>query len=72
MLATDFNNIAFEKNAEKLIEEAKAGEFEAVFVVQPTSIKQFENVSLAEKVMPQKSTFFYPKLLSGLVFNKLG
>jgi len=72
ILATDLDNISFEKNAEKLIELTGAGEFEAVFFVQPASIKQFENVSLAGEAMPQKSTFFYPKLLSGLVFYKLG
>jgi uncharacterized protein (DUF1015 family) len=42
-----------------------------VFFMNPTRIEQVEAVAAAGLVMPQKSTYFYPKLLSGLVLNKL-
>lgn len=43
----------------------------ATFLVRPPSIAEVEAVCLAGETMPQKSTYFYPKLLSGLVFRCL-
>jgi uncharacterized protein (DUF1015 family) len=37
--------------------------------MNPTPVEQVIAVSDADDVMPQKSTFFYPKLASGMVFN---
>lgn len=42
---------------------------DAAFVLRPTRMDQMREVSLAGEVMPQKSTYFYPKLLSGLVMR---
>ncbi|MBI5344983.1 MAG: DUF1015 domain-containing protein [Deltaproteobacteria bacterium] len=44
-------------------------EAQAVFLLNPTRIEQVKAVAEAGLVMPQKSTYFYPKLLSGLVIN---
>ena len=41
------------------------------FFMNPTTVKQVKDVSLAGEKMPQKSTYFYPKLLTGLVLNKM-
>jgi len=41
------------------------------FLMNATKLKQIEAVSEIGEKMPQKSTFFYPKLLTGLVFNEL-
>ena len=48
----------------------EAGLFDLAFFINPTPIGQVR--SLAEKGirLPQKATYFYPKLLSGLVINK--
>lgn len=46
------------------------GNCQMAFFVNPTSVKQVKEVSLAGEKMPQKSTYFYPKLLTGLVINK--
>jgi len=40
-------------------------------IVPATPMKAIENIALAGQVMPQKSTYFYPKLLSGIVINPL-
>jgi uncharacterized protein (DUF1015 family) len=40
-------------------------------IVQPTPLEAVLAVSKAGEVMPQKSTFFYPKLATGLVINPL-
>jgi len=47
------------------------GMAQIAFVVSPTKIAQVRAVAKAGQTMPQKSTFFYPKLLSGLVLNKM-
>lgn len=44
---------------------------QAGFVVKPTTVQQVLDVSASGEVMPQKSTFFYPKLMTGLLFNPL-
>ena len=44
---------------------------DAAFIVAPTRMEQLRAVALAGETMPQKSTYFYPKLLSGLLFNSL-
>ncbi len=49
---------------------AKA-EREIAFLLEPTTIQQVADVAFSGGVMPQKSTDFYPKLLSGLTIYKL-
>ncbi len=44
-----------------------AGEAQLAFLVRATPLEQVRTVALAQRVMPQKSTYFFPKLLSGLV-----
>jgi uncharacterized protein (DUF1015 family) len=45
------------------------GEAAAAILVRPTPLEQLAEVATAGDVMPQKSTYFYPKLLTGMVFN---
>ena len=47
------------------------GEASAAILVRPTRLEQLAEVASAGDVMPQKSTYFYPKLLTGMVFNPL-
>ena len=47
------------------------GRAEAVFVMRATSAEEMAEVCLAGELLPQKSTYFYPKLLTGLVFHSL-
>lgn len=47
------------------------GTSELAFFLNPTPIKQMREISLAGLKMPQKSTYFYPKLITGLVINQL-
>ncbi len=64
-------NIIYVKNDAEAIRMARAGEsgVQAGFLVRPTEMRQVQAVARAGAVMPQKSTFFYPKILSGLVFH---
>jgi uncharacterized protein (DUF1015 family) len=59
----------------KSIREARAavgeGRYDAAFLMRPTPVAQVRDVAFAGETMPPKSTFFFPKLLTGLVFNPL-
>jgi len=46
-------------------------EGDAVFIVNPTNMERLRAVALKGETMPQKSTYFYPKLLSGLLLKSL-
>jgi uncharacterized protein (DUF1015 family) len=62
--------IDYIKDATKTIHAVDSGKFQAGFLMNATKMEQVEAVCLAGERMPQKSTYFYPKLLSGVVFNK--
>jgi uncharacterized protein (DUF1015 family) len=53
------------------VEEARNGTAQIAFLLKPTSVEQVAETSFGGGVMPQKSTDFYPKLLSGLTIYKL-
>lgn len=59
--------IKYERYVEKAFSRVNEGEFEMVFLMNPTRVEQVEAVSTVGEKMPQKSTDFYPKLVSGLV-----
>jgi len=52
-------------------QEGKGGDFELAALVMPASLEHIRTISSQHERMPAKSTYFYPKLLSGLVFNLL-
>jgi uncharacterized protein (DUF1015 family) len=47
------------------------GAYDVAFILRPTPVEQVREVAGAGETMPPKSTYFFPKLLSGLVFNPL-
>jgi uncharacterized protein (DUF1015 family) len=53
------------------IQVVRTGKGQIAFFLNPTKVYQVRDVSLTGETMPSKSTFFYPKLLSGLVINPL-
>ena len=63
--------IDFTHSAKAACEEVRRGNFELALFLRPTSLKEMIEVSKKGLKMPQKSTYFYPKLLSGLVFHQL-
>jgi len=65
--------VAFKYTAElpRMREMADAEPGRLAVVMQPTTLEEVSGVSLANEVMPPKSTFFYPKLATGLVVNPL-
>src|SRR5579864_76214 len=64
-------NLRYVRGLDKAIEAARRGEAQIAFLLRPTSIEDVARISFAGGVMPQKSTDFYPKLLSGLTIYKV-
>ena len=54
------------RDAAEAIEEVKKGSAQVTFLMNPVRIEQMRDIAFAGEVMPQKSTDFYPKMLSGL------
>jgi len=76
LLGIDMENMANQKNltytrdSKEAIEWVKNGNFQCSFLLNATKVHEIKDVSLANEKMPQKSTYFYPKLITGLVMNK--
>ncbi len=62
-------NLKFEHEAGPAIEAVKKGEAEAAFILKAAPIEMLEKLGAVQERMPQKSTYFYPKLASGIVFH---
>lgn len=69
----DIEMVAYEMDIPKCLDAVKTGAYGAAFFLNPTQVSDVERVALASLRMPPKSTYFYPKLLTGMVlhmFNK--
>jgi uncharacterized protein (DUF1015 family) len=53
------------------IDKVNNSGYQALFFMNPTKVKEVEEVATNHETMPQKSTFFYPKVYTGFVVNKL-
>ncbi len=65
------SNLLYVHDDREVFDAAESGKVQVGFVVKPTTVEQVLAVSETGEVMPQKSTFFYPKIMTGLVFNPL-
>ena len=64
-------NIRYLRDAGDAVEQARQGAADVAFLINPVTMEQLREVAFAGSVMPQKSTDFYPKLLSGLAIYAL-
>jgi uncharacterized protein (DUF1015 family) len=68
---TQLGNVHFIREADEAVDLVHQGKADVAFLIKPITMDQLRDVSLAGDVMPQKSTDFYPKLLSGLAIYAL-
>jgi len=61
--------LKFEHQADKAVNSVRQGGFEAVFLLKAPKVEMLEKMGAHGERMPQKSTFFYPKVASGLLFH---
>jgi uncharacterized protein (DUF1015 family) len=59
-------NLSYVREAGEALNQVRNGSANVAFLVNPCPVAQVRDIAFAGEVMPQKSTDFYPKLLSGL------
>src|SRR5438093_162540 len=65
------HRFGYARDAEQALALVESGEFDLAFLLRPTPVQQVREVAASGASMPPKSTYFFPKLLSGLLFNPL-
>jgi uncharacterized protein (DUF1015 family) len=66
-----FNGLFYARDTAEALAMVRSGEYDAAFLMRPTPVAQVRDVAAAGENMPPKSTYFFPKLLTGLLFNPL-
>ncbi len=64
-------NIRYVRETSDALAQVRRGEANVAFLMNPVHMKQVRDIAFADEVLPQKSTDFYPKLLSGLTIYAL-
>ncbi len=65
-------NLTYTKFFEEAIVGVDRGDFCCSFILNPTRVTEIRDVAAAGEKMPQKSTYFYPKMITGMVMNDIG
>lgn len=65
------DNLAYSRSEEWVVSQIQNRHYQIGFLINPTRVQEIVDVAQARDKMPQKSTYFYPKLITGLIVNKL-
>jgi uncharacterized protein (DUF1015 family) len=65
------NGLGYSRTDEEALEMVLGGEFDAAFFLRSSPVSQVQDVAAAGVNMPPKSTFFYPKVPTGLLVSPL-
>ncbi|MGA2320954.1 MAG: DUF1015 domain-containing protein [Solirubrobacteraceae bacterium] len=66
-----FKGLFYARDTAEALALIRSGEYDAAFLMRPTPVARVRDVAAAGENMPPKSTYFFPKLLTGLLFNPL-
>jgi len=61
----------YQSDMAKALSMVDSGNYQMAFLLNPTKMEHVKEVTGNTLIMPRKSTYFYPKVLTGLVFNKI-
>jgi uncharacterized protein (DUF1015 family) len=64
-------NVSYCREAAEALSQVRSGKVQVAFLMNPARMAQVRDIAFADQVLPQKSTDFYPKLLSGLTIYAL-
>lgn len=64
-------NLSYTRDMDEAVRAVDDKQAQCAFLLNATRVGQIRDVSLAGEKMPQKSTYFYPKLITGLIMNKI-
>jgi len=65
-------NLGYTRSREEALRAVGIDGADCSFILNPTKVSEIRDVAAAGEKMPQKSTYFYPKLITGLVMNRFG
>jgi uncharacterized protein (DUF1015 family) len=68
----DERSILYTSKVDKALYAVHTGKCPMALILNPTRLDQIQEVSDAGLIMPRKSTYFYPKVMTGFVINKIG
>jgi uncharacterized protein (DUF1015 family) len=63
--------LSYSRDVDVVLQRVESGAAQAAFLLRAPAVRDVVEVARAGQVMPQKSTYFYPKPASGIVFNPL-
>jgi uncharacterized protein (DUF1015 family) len=66
------SHVEYTADVSEAVRLVRARRYQAAFLIAPTTLEELQAIVRGGEVLPQKSTHFYPKLLDGLVFSRLG
>jgi uncharacterized protein (DUF1015 family) len=69
---TERRGLEYAKSVEDAVELTKNGIYDLAFILRPVPIEQVRAVAATDENMPPKSTYFFPKVMSGFVFSPVG
>lgn len=64
-------SLTYTRDRQEAIDNVNVGAYQCSFILNPTRVEEIRDVAAAGEKMPQKSTYFYPKLITGLTMNRL-
>ena len=64
-------NLTYTKIFDEAISSVDSGKSQCAFILNPTRVSEIRDVASNGEKMPQKSTYFYPKMITGMVMNRL-
>jgi uncharacterized protein (DUF1015 family) len=65
------NDFGYARDAGQALELVESGAFDVAFLLRPTPVQQVRDIAAEGQSMPPKSTYFFPKVLTGLLFSPL-
>ncbi|HTX32076.1 MAG TPA: DUF1015 domain-containing protein [Solirubrobacteraceae bacterium] len=65
------NQLGYARDANEAVELVQSGQYDATFLMAPIPIERVQAIAAAGESMPPKSTYFFPKVPTGLLFNPL-
>jgi uncharacterized protein (DUF1015 family) len=66
------SGLGYTRDVTEALGLVKSGDYDAAFLVAPIPVERVQAIAAAGESMPPKSTYFFPKIPTGLIFNPLG
>jgi len=67
----DVNSVHYDHDIQPTLEKVRSGQYDMAFIIKPTPIAAVKRIADAGRIMPRKSTYFAPKVITGLVVHGL-